>query len=295
MMKKAIILGIVLSYILFAAVFSVSAVDESGNFTDPEDDVIDLLSEDGPTTSARPNIDIILIEYSISGKQVTLTLEVKGEIENKGDIENYETDFISYQLMLYTSEDAYDIIYINEECIIDGPTDEVSWDIDDSTLEFSFELGSATEAYDGLMGLTVDLDFANLKMYGDEFYDVEEEIDVDAGGDYEGKPGESIQFNGYAQGGTEPYEWSWDFDEDFLPDSNKQNPTWTFNKPGEYNITLTVSDSIGYQGVAFTSVVISGASNGNGDSEDSPLLLFVALIIVIVIAGVAVLVYVLRR
>lgn len=295
MMKKAIILGIVISYILFAAVFSVSAVDENGSFTDPEDDVIDLLSEDGPTTGNRPNIDIISIEYSISGKQVTLSLEVKGEIENKGDIENYETDFISYQLMLYTSEDAYDIIYINEECIIDGPTDEVSWDIDDSTLEFSFELGSSSEAYDGLMGLTVDLDFANLKMYGDEFYDVEEEIDVDAGGDYEGEPGESIQFNGYAQGGTEPYEWSWDFDEDFITDSTEKNPTWTFDEPGEYNITLTVSDSIGYQGVDFTSVVISGSSNGNGDSDGSPLLLFVALIVVIVIAGVAVLVYVLRR
>ena len=35
--------------------------------------------------------------------------------------------------------------------------------------------------------------------------------------------------------------WSWDFDNDGTEDSNEQNPTYTYNAPGDYTVALTVS------------------------------------------------------
>ena len=39
--------------------------------------------------------------------------------------------------------------------------------------------------------------------------------------------------------------WSWDFDNDGTIDSYAQNPTWTYNQPGVYSVTLTVNNSNG--------------------------------------------------
>ncbi|MDP8206983.1 MAG: PKD domain-containing protein [Candidatus Electryonea clarkiae] len=36
--------------------------------------------------------------------------------------------------------------------------------------------------------------------------------------------------------------WIWDFDGDGTTDSDDQNPTWTFDEPGFYSVSLTVSD-----------------------------------------------------
>ena len=85
-------------------------------------------------------------------------------------------------------------------------------------------------------------------------------------------------------------------DGDFITDSTDRNPTWTYDSKGEYDVTLTVSDSLGDQGFDFTSVEITSSINGDdGSSDGTPLILFVALIVVIVIAGIAVLVFVIRR
>jgi len=67
-------------------------------------------------------------------------------------------------------------------------------------------------------------------------------ITCDAGGPYSGNAEEPIAFIGSASGGIEPYTWLWDFgDEDT---SDEQNPNHTYNEPGEYNATLTVTDAI---------------------------------------------------
>ena len=39
--------------------------------------------------------------------------------------------------------------------------------------------------------------------------------------------------------------WAWDFDNDGITDSNEQNPTWTYEEPGYYDVQLTIS----YDGV----------------------------------------------
>ena len=38
--------------------------------------------------------------------------------------------------------------------------------------------------------------------------------------------------------------WEWDFDNDGIIDSQLQNPSWTFSDPGEYDITLIITNDI---------------------------------------------------
>lgn len=64
---------------------------------------------------------------------------------------------------------------------------------------------------------------------------------VDANGPYEGMVGEEIQFTGEATGGTEPYHWLWDFGNGNT--SEEQNPLYAYDKAGEFDVTLTVTDS----------------------------------------------------
>jgi len=74
---------------------------------------------------------------------------------------------------------------------------------------------------------------------GDDDYDGE--FEVDAGGDYEGEVGESIQFSGRAEGGVEPYSWLWYFGDG--ANSTEQNPTHAYSEEGEYEVLLVVTDA----------------------------------------------------
>jgi serine protease len=59
-----------------------------------------------------------------------------------------------------------------------------------------------------------------------------------------GAIGLEVQFTDYSL--SDPnnaiLSWLWDFDGDGIIDSQEQNPIWTFNEPGEFDITLTVSN-----------------------------------------------------
>lgn len=67
-----------------------------------------------------------------------------------------------------------------------------------------------------------------------------EALVCDAGGPYTGEIDQSIQFAGFASGGTTPYTWAWDFGDEGT--AAVQNPTHTYTAPGVYNVTLTVTD-----------------------------------------------------
>ncbi len=85
-------------------------------------------------------------------------------------------------------------------------------------------------------GDVVSTDYGNDNDYNGEF-------EVDAGGDYEGEVGESIQFSGRAEGGVEPYSWLWYFGDGAT--STEQNPTHVYTKEGEYDVLLVVTDANG--------------------------------------------------
>ena len=42
-----------------------------------------------------------------------------------------------------------------------------------------------------------------------------------------------------------PTAWAWDFDNDGVVDNTTQNPTYTYNVPGNYSVNLTVTNSAG--------------------------------------------------
>ena len=65
-------------------------------------------------------------------------------------------------------------------------------------------------------------------------------LEADADGPYEGTAGIPIQFNGNATGGCPPYTWFWDFGDGST--STEQNPVHTYESPGNYTVTLTVTD-----------------------------------------------------
>jgi len=67
------------------------------------------------------------------------------------------------------------------------------------------------------------------------------EFEADAGGDYEAAVNETIQFNGSAWGGVEPYTWYWDFGDGAT--ATVQNPTHAYTQEGVYDVTLTVTDA----------------------------------------------------
>jgi len=66
-------------------------------------------------------------------------------------------------------------------------------------------------------------------------------LEVDANGPYHGIKDSSIDFSGSAHGGVQPYSWYWDFGDGNF--SDEQNPNHTYANPGNYTVTLTVTDA----------------------------------------------------
>ncbi|MDX2001634.1 MAG: PKD domain-containing protein [Chitinophagales bacterium] len=73
-------------------------------------------------------------------------------------------------------------------------------------------------------------------------------------------PGGSVQFTDASSGS--PTSWSWSFQGGTPSTSSQQNPTITYNTPGTYNVTLTVSNSNGSDAETKTGyIVVSSISN----------------------------------
>jgi hypothetical protein len=64
---------------------------------------------------------------------------------------------------------------------------------------------------------------------------------VNAGGPYAGISNKELAFTGTATGCFPPYNWSWQFGDG--NHSYEQNPRHTYTTPGNYTVTLTVSDN----------------------------------------------------
>ena len=69
-------------------------------------------------------------------------------------------------------------------------------------------------------------------------------VTADAGGPYTGTAGSSVSLSGSATGGTPPYTYAWDLDNDgAYDDSTAQNPSYTWATVGDYTVGLKVTDS----------------------------------------------------
>jgi hypothetical protein len=79
-------------------------------------------------------------------------------------------------------------------------------------------------------------------------------IEGHSGDGYTGTTDDLIQFHGLATGGVPPYTWHWDFGDGST--STKQNPIYMYAEPGEYTVTLTVTDTEGNSDDDTTTAII---------------------------------------
>src|ERR671914_1909546 len=80
----------------------------------------------------------------------------------------------------------------------------------------------------------------------------------------------TFEFEANVGGGTEPYTYSWDFDDESSEESDEQTVLHTFEEAGSYNVSLTVTDS-GNQS-ASDSVEITVEEEEEVEEEPIPLL-----------------------
>ena len=131
------------------------------------------------------------------------------------------------------------------------------WDFGDgntSTLKRPVHAYSNPNTY--TVNLTVTDNDSNIKNTSLEIT-INNTLTADANGPYIGGADIQLQFYGNASGGFPPYAWwYWDFGDENI--TEEQNPQHTYNSPGIYTVTLTVSDSKGFTSKNTTTVFITG-------------------------------------
>ncbi len=65
-----------------------------------------------------------------------------------------------------------------------------------------------------------------------------------------------------ASTGKQPLTYQWDFNNDLLPESSAQNPSFTFENAGTYNVSLLVTDADGSKGTQNTIITVTNYDSG---------------------------------
>ncbi|MBI9031592.1 chitobiase/beta-hexosaminidase C-terminal domain-containing protein [bacterium] len=111
-------------------------------------------------------------------------------------------------------------------------------------VDYSYDINdSATEIYIRILS-----DNQNAHLFIDDFSVTDAgsgplPLSADFSADYvTGLAPLTINFTPAVTGGTEPYGYSWDFDNDGNVDSTTPNPSHTYSTPGTYSVKLTIVD-----------------------------------------------------
>jgi len=317
--KNLCIIAVILGSLMLIATFPVQAADIT--ISDPMDDVssIDYLTGETIVVTTHPeidveNIDITKAEYTQEGAQATVSLQVKGNIENRGKIIDPESedffefiDAVEYGFQLITSEEDYMISYSNGTGQLLYGIEQINltsenFTVVGGTLSITFPLVSADEVYEEFIVTTtfIKVNFSGGNMDPSSFVYLSDicpnpplEI-IEAYAPNIGSVGETIQFNGSVQPltGQPPYQYQWDFGDQGT--STQLNPTHVYTTSGEYTYTFTVTDQSG-DSASETGTISIAAEGGSSGSLSDQMILFLAVLVIIIVVGVVVIVWIIRR
>jgi len=314
--KNLWIIPMIVSSLLVIATFSAQAVE----ITDVINDVssIDYLTGETKVITSSPditvdNLDIIKATFTQQGIQATVSLQVKGNIENRGkiidpysdDILNF-IDAVEYGFQLTTSTEDYIISYSNQTGQLIYGNEQINLTSSDfsvvgDTLSIYFSLVSADETYEDLSVTStfIKANFSSIESEGliylsDVAPNPPLEI-IEAYAPNIGSIGENIQFNGSIQPltGQPPYTYHWDFGDQGT--SSLLNPTHAYSKSGDYTYTFAVTDQGDGTASETGTITISSEGGSNGGSLSNQMLLFLAVLIIIIVIGIIVIVWIIRR
>jgi hypothetical protein len=121
------------------------------------------------------DIDITQATCTQQGQDVTLSLQVRGTIENRGTTDFYNIteifDLVEYDFQLITSEQEYLIGYVNQTGLLEYDNKTINltysdFSVMDDTLSITFSLVSADEIY---QDLSVDAVYFKINFSSPEF------------------------------------------------------------------------------------------------------------------------------
>jgi hypothetical protein len=318
-LKNLGIMAMIVSSLLLIATFSVAAV----TITDGMNDVssIDYMTGETKVITSSPdinvdNLDLISASYTKQGQQATLSLKVKGTIEDRGKIiDPYSEDVlgsfnaVEYGFQLTTSEQDYVISYSNKTGQLSKGDEQINLTSSDfsvagNTLTITFSLSSANEIYQNLSVTTTffkanisptDMNFSDLVYLSDIAPNPALEI-YDAYASNVGSVGETIQFNGSVAPltGQPPYKYHWDFGDQ--GSSTELNPTHAYAKAGVYTYNFTVTDQANASASQTGTITISSEGGGGSSSSlSTQMIMFLAILLIIIVIGVVVIIWIIRR
>lgn len=251
----------IVSSLLFITTYSIEAVDVT--ITDETGDVcsLDFLTEEIKVITNHSdievkNLDLIQATYTQQGIQATLSLQVVGNIENRGnmsvgDIEDV-IELVLYEFELSTSGQYYRIEYCNRTGQLMYDDEQINLTSSDfsvvgDTLSITFSLVNANEIYEGLSvaSIYLSVNFSEEEPVVVYLADIAPNPPLLVYADYLGIGylGENIQFYGYIDflSGHPPYTYYWDFGDG--DSSTEQRPTHAYTEAGVYTFTFTVTDN----------------------------------------------------
>jgi hypothetical protein len=178
MYRKSIATVVVLLFILSSLIPMVSSdtsnsksiiyVDDDNIFYDYTDDVFCwyyiLAGNNGMyRNDKKHNVNIIRGSYSSKDDNVTLTLEVEGIIEDRGNM-SYTSivNSVFYGFDINTSKNNYQILYCNRSCILeyDNVSQNLSnFEVNGSNISISFSLNNSSEFINSVTVLASDVYF----------------------------------------------------------------------------------------------------------------------------------------
>jgi PKD repeat protein len=318
--KNLLIITMIISSLFFITTFSIEAADVT--ISDGMGDVgsIDFLTGETNVVSSHPdinvdNLDLVKVTYTQQGTQATVSLQVKGNIEDRGKLLDWynedilnSLDTVYYEFQIFTSEQDYLVTYSNETGMQQYNDVQINltssnFSVVGSTLTISFTLTSAAETYSNLSVTSYFIKGNFLEAANSEDINIVLLSDIapnpplavlDAYASNIGSIGESIQFNASVEPltGQPPYTYHWDFGDQ--SSSTQLNPTHTYTKAGNFTYTFKVTDNAGATEYLSDNIIISGES-GDGGTNDDQMILFLAILLIIIVVGVVIVVWIIRR